>query len=136
MPTVTVHLFYFDPETNGFPMPGAKRAELLAIPRTLVASVTMDDQPGIFEAVFAAFNRGSGREHPDLDAKGLRSLSVGDMVQIGTSDACICASTGWEPVDPQPVPGGSLADVLEPVLKPHGITRNGPTSFDCTGLGN
>lgn len=75
---------------------------------TLVHSFVIaetDDQPGdaICNDMFAAFNRGSGREDPALDEKKLRSLSMGDIVSIkwldGRFEAYTCASAGWRRVE-------------------------------------
>lgn len=97
--TVTVELWYFDAAASGFPMPFASRAELLALPRTLVHSYESEAE-NVFDEAFARFNRGSGREDPALDAKELRSLSVGDVVIIRERGVgAICASLGWELID-------------------------------------
>ena len=51
------------------------------------------------EAVFAMFNHGSGQEClPFIESK-VRSLSVGDFVQID-GDWWQCKSIGWEMVKP------------------------------------
>ena len=54
-----------------------------------------EDHAEILENAFAAFNCGSGREHPVFLASDVRSLSVGDVVQI--QDTWYqCAPFGWE----------------------------------------
>lgn len=74
----------------------------------LSLSVTADNPYAAAEVAFARMNRGSGNEDARLDAKGLRSLSVGDVVQIDWDEddpddgivACrwslSCANTGWD----------------------------------------
>ena len=54
------------------------------------------------EECFARFNRGSGREHPNLDGNGIRSLSVGDVVEIsepGASQWWLCRGAGWQAIE-------------------------------------
>lgn len=51
------------------------------------------------EDVFAMFNHGSGRECPGFVRSGIRSLSVGDFVQID-GNWWQCKSIGWEMVKP------------------------------------
>lgn len=47
------------------------------------------------EGLFEQFNAGSGRENRDYFNAGLRSLSVGDIVQFGEV-RLLCAPFGWE----------------------------------------
>lgn len=63
-----------------------------------------DDDENLCDVAFARFNRGSGREDPALTTKKLRSLSIGDIVNIiryepNFTTAYICASSGWRAVD-------------------------------------
>ena len=54
------------------------------------------------EAVWAAFNRGSGSEDLILDYDGLRSMSVGDVVEIRDDDGprfYRAASLGFKPIE-------------------------------------
>lgn len=55
------------------------------------------------EIAFDRFNRhDSPSQHPALDELGIRSLSVGDVVEIvepGNSRFYICASFGFDPVE-------------------------------------
>lgn len=51
------------------------------------------------EDVFAKMNRGSGREVPQLDLLGLRSLSVGDVIYMHDI-YYVCAIAGWTPLGP------------------------------------
>lgn len=101
---VTVELHYADPMPPPFPSP----VELAACLRAKVIEFERPFHEGIFEQLFAEFNRGSGREDPALDAFGLRSLSVGDAVVLRSPDgnvvAAVCASAGW-----QKLPWGNAA---------------------------
>jgi hypothetical protein len=52
------------------------------------------------ERLWAAFNRGSGSEHPEMMTAPVRSMSVGDVVVLDTPDhgpvALVAAAFGWE----------------------------------------
>lgn len=63
--------------------------------------IEMPFSENILEDVFAALNRGSGREIDALN--GRRSLSVGDLLTVvasnGHETTWVCASLGWEKFD-------------------------------------
>lgn len=60
-------------------------------------SMEGDTHPEILENVFAAFNYGSGREHPLFMASRARSFSVNDLVQIDRV-WYQCQSMGWKAI--------------------------------------
>jgi hypothetical protein len=55
------------------------------------------DPHELLNAAFETFNIGTDELAAQYRARRLRSLSVGDVVQID-GDAYTCASVGWEPV--------------------------------------
>lgn len=65
--------------------------------RNFEVSLEGDTHPEILENAFAAFNGGSGREHPEFLASRARSLSVNDLVMIEGA-WYQCASFGWTPL--------------------------------------
>jgi hypothetical protein len=67
-----------------------------------VSDSAAHDARDIAAQLVAAMNRGSGREWPGLDAHGLRSMSVGDVVLVtyevdepGRGWAYSCEPHGW-----------------------------------------
>lgn len=98
-----VSIYYTDNlETAHTVAPDAKYT--LVLEWTVVRVPSHDS--GVCEIVFAAMNHGSGREIPALDEKGLRSLSVGDIVKLrddNGSRAYLCAPLGWEPIESWPM---------------------------------
>jgi hypothetical protein len=73
----------------------------------------------ILEYVFAAFNYGSGMEHPEFLKHRTRSLSVNDFVRVG-NQWYQCMSMGWEPRDDQFVDDLESRVVNHPMYKEHG----------------
>lgn len=74
-----------------------------------VTSVEVDatDDIGALERVFAGLNRGSGREFLSpaisdilLNYLEERSLSVGDVVLLGTGRWYACEDAGWKRISP------------------------------------
>jgi len=55
----------------------------------------------VAEACFVQFNRGSGREHPALDGHAIRSLSMGDVVEIvePAHQFWLCESVGFAAIE-------------------------------------
>jgi hypothetical protein len=73
----------------------------------------------VLENTFAAFNHGSGRECPEFLESKMRSLSVNDLVRIGTT-WYQCESIGWKEVTEQYVDDLEKAVVEHPAYALHG----------------
>lgn len=74
----------------------------------------------ILENAFAAFNSGSGREHPEFSKnRRLRSLSVNDTICID-KEWYQCASIGWEKVTAKYVDELEKEVVSHPMFEEHG----------------
>lgn len=71
-----------------------------------------EDHAEILENAFAAFNCGSGREHPQFLASRMRSLAVNDLVQIDGA-WYQCKMVGWEAIADED------AQELEKAIKEH-----------------
>lgn len=78
-----------------------------------------DSVEEILENAFAAFNHGSGQEHELFLASSMRSLSVNDLVRIGTT-WYQCESIGWKEVTEQYVDDLEKAVVEHPSYALHG----------------
>ena len=76
-------------------------------------AVATDEQ--ILELIFAACNRGSGKENPLFERSKVPSLSVGDVVALGYPPVRLyrCESTGWSETPPQDWGNGSQKKVLQ-----------------------
>lgn len=53
------------------------------------------------EELYAEWNRGSGRESDTFLKQGVRSMSVGDIVEQ-EDDYYLCCSVGWDEIEIQP----------------------------------
>jgi hypothetical protein len=73
----------------------------------------------VLENTFAAFNHGSGQECPEFLESKMRSLSVNDLVRIGTT-WYQCESVGWKEVTEQYVDDLEEAVVNHPYYALHG----------------
>ena len=70
-----------------------------------------DSDRELLEQLFEMFNVGNPDQDPIVAAyraKGLRSLSVGDVVVLDEEVAWVCRAAGWEPVDLKDVHGNWL----------------------------
>jgi hypothetical protein len=78
-----------------------------------------DTHPEILENAFAAFNGGSGQEHPEFLASRTRSLSVNDLVQVD-GFWYQCESCGWTAVTESDVMELEKAVKEHPYYDQHG----------------
>lgn len=103
MTATHVRLHYCD----RMPFMLADLTEMLACDRTVwydgpIEMAHENSDEFLCEEVFVQFNRGSGREHPEMDMIGLRSFSIGDVVEIvrpGNSSFWLCAEMGFTPIE-------------------------------------
>lgn len=73
----------------------------------------------ILEMVFAGFNHGSGQEYEIFLNSKMRSLSVNDLVQVG-SQWYQCQSFGWKEITEEEVAELELAVIRHPSYEEHG----------------